>query len=398
MKKRRTSTAPSKDIISECYARSLELLKKNSRPGGIIACAYSEKSVDRNYASVFGRDAAICSLGMTVTKDSELLKSAEKSLITLAEYQAENGQIPKYVKPKRGEVDFWYSGCIDATLWWLIAVDFYNKHAPESRLGEILNAEIKLALNWLLCQEHQGMYLLQQNEASDWADIMPRSGFVLYSNSLWYLVKELYGIPTADMTKYFFNLIFFPFDDTVPENRRARILRHYIRNKSKGGDFYLSFVNFSFWGGEIDVFANILGMLFGLAPASKASRIVDSFLKLKVNIPYPVRVVHEPIRRNSRFWRAYMQRRRQNYPHQYHNGGIWLFAGGFWVMLLAKMKKTGLAREELRRLAEACSINNWEFNEWLHGKTGKPGGMPGQSWNAAMFILAFHALRGKINL
>ena len=45
-----------------------------------------------------------------------------------------------------------------------------------------------------LAQEHQRFFLLQQNEASDWADIMPRSGFVLYTNALWYCVKRLYGI------------------------------------------------------------------------------------------------------------------------------------------------------------------------------------------------------------
>ena len=45
--------------------------------------------------------------------------------------------------------------------------------------------------------EHQRFFLLQQNEATDWADIMPRSGFVLYSNALWYLVKRLYALPKA---------------------------------------------------------------------------------------------------------------------------------------------------------------------------------------------------------
>ena len=38
-------------------------------------------------------------------------------------------------------------------------------------------------LNGCLAQEHQRFFLLQQNEASDWADIMPRSGFVLYTNT-----------------------------------------------------------------------------------------------------------------------------------------------------------------------------------------------------------------------
>ncbi len=62
-----------------------------------------------------------------------------------------------------------------------------------------------------------------------------------------------------------------------------------------------------------------------------------------------------------------------------------------------KLGRKGLAWNELRCLAEANKINNWEFNEWFHGKTGEPMGMAGQSWNAAMFMLAFHALQDSIH-
>lgn len=386
------------DTIQECYARSLQLLKSNSTPDGIIACAKSEKAVDRHYASIFGRDAAICTLGMVVSKDQELLHNAKISLITLAQHQAPNGQIPKYVKPELKEVDFWYSGCIDATLWWLIAVNFYDRIFPEEQFAAQLYPAIDRAINWLFCQEHQGLFLLQQNEASDWADIMPRSSFVLYSNALWYHVKKLYKISTADKTRHFFKTIFFPFDKAVSEHRRVRIMTHYIRNKAKRGDFYLSFVNFSFWGEEIDVFGNILSALFGLMYASEASRMADAMLDLKVHYPYPVRVVHKPIRENSWLWRPYMRRHKQNLPYQYHNGGIWPFVGGFWVMLLAKLGRKELAWKELGRYADANKANNWEFNEWFHGKTGEPKGMAGQSWNAAMFILASHALKENVRL
>lgn len=67
-------------------------------------------------------------------------------------------------------------------------------------------------------------------------------------------------------------------------------------------------------------------------------------------------------------------------------------------MLLAKLGRRKLAWKELERLAEANRVNNWEFNEWFHGTTGEPMGMAGQSWNAAMFILAFHVLRDNIHL
>ncbi len=388
----------SASVVQECYGRSLQLLKKNLTPDGIIACAKSQKAVDRHYASIFGRDAAICSLGMIVTKDRELVAHAKSSLFFLAQYQAPNGQIPKYVKPDIKEVDFWYSGCIDATLWWLIAVNIYDRFFHEEGISEQLRAPIDRALNWLFCQEHQGLFLLQQNEASDWADIMPRSGFVLYSNALWYQTKRLYNLPAADKTKHNFKTIFFPFDKAIPEHRRARIMTHYIKNKVKHSDFYLSFVNFSFWGEEVDVYGNILTALFGLMYVSESSQMVDIMLARKVNQPYPVHVVHLPIKKDSKLWRPYMGRHKQNLPYQYHNGGIWPYVGGFWVLLLLKLKRRKLAWEELGRFAEANKVNDWDFNEWLHGKTGEAKGMGGQSWNAAMFILAFHALQDNIHL
>ena len=124
------------DIIDECYARSLKLLEKNSHDHGVIAAARTKKSVDRNYASIFGRDAAICSLGMVASGDKTLIRHAKKGLLTLARFQAPNGQIPKYVKPEKHETDFWYSGCIDATLWWLYAVDQLRPRHPLFRPQE----------------------------------------------------------------------------------------------------------------------------------------------------------------------------------------------------------------------------------------------------------------------
>ena len=40
------------------------------------------------------------------------------------------------------------------------------------------------------------------------------------------------------------------------------------------------------------------------------------------------------------------------------------------------------------KLARACSLEDWSFAEWLHGRTYEPRGMRGQSWNAAAFLIA----------
>jgi glycogen debranching enzyme len=88
-----------------------------------------------------------------------------------------------------------------------------------------------------------------------------------------------------------------------------------------------------------------------------------------------------------------MGRHRQNVPFQYHNGGSWPFIGGFWVLLLSRLGMKSLAWGEMEKLAEANAAGGWEFNEWFHGRTGEAMGMPGQSWNAALFLLAHKALK-----
>jgi hypothetical protein len=382
-------------IPRQALRESVLLLRRNLTPQGIAAASATPASAARNYTRVFGRDASISAMGMAVSGDPLLREGGLAGLEFLASRQAENGQIPNFAAPGTGETDFWYLGCIDATLWWLAAVGFWSRRFPEDCVEERFRGRIDAALRWLLCQEHQKIRLLQQNEASDWADIMPRSGFVLYTNALWYHVKRVYAVPGAEETRGSFHALFSPFSGEPPECRRTRLLTDYVRNGGERGDLYLSYVNFSTWGGEGDVFGNLLSVLFGLAGEGRANRIIDELLAAGVDAPHPVRAVCDPIRPASPQWRDYMGRHRQNAEYQYHNGGAWPFLGGFWVLALASLGRSLEAAGALSRVARMNSVNGWAFHEWFHGRTGEPSGMPGQSWNAASYILAERSLEER---
>ena len=380
------------ETIDECARRSIALLRRNLSPAGILAATPTARARSRGYHAIFARDAAICALGMAVSGDALLEREAASGLRTLARHQAPNGQIPNYVDPAGSEVDFWYLGCIDATLWWLVALAGLDRLSG-SILRRTLSAEVDAALRWLACQEHQAWYLLQQNEASDWADIMPRSGFVLYTNALWYLVKVLYGVREAAATRRNCDRLFHPFGGPIEEYRRARLLMHYARRGARNRALYLSFVNFSFAGDEGDVFGNLLAILCGVADKAATQRIVRALVRARVGEPYPVRVVCDPILDASMLWRPYMSRHRQNFVWQYHNGGVWPFVGGFFVAALAQAGLRDEAGRALASLAEANRVGGWRFVEWLHGQTLEPRGMRGQSWNAAAFLLARQAIK-----
>jgi hypothetical protein len=380
-------------LLEECRARSIELLRANLSAGGILAASPGARAAERGYTAIFGRDAAVCALGMLASGDPLLAREAWTGLATVAAHQAANGQMPKFVDVERQEPDFWYLGCIDSTLWWLIALDTVDRHFATDALHTRYALQIDRAIHWLLAQEHQRFWLLQQNEASDWADIMPRSGFVLYTNALWYLVKRLYGLARLDETRANANGLFHPFSADLAQYRRARLLADYALRRAKRRALYLSFVNFSFFGEEGDTFGNVLAVLCGLADPAARRRTLRGLERAQIHDPYPVRAVCSPIEQSSFLWRPYMSRHEQNYAWQYHNGGIWPMVGGFWVAALVAGGERDKAGRELVKLARACALDDWAFNEWLHGQSLEPMGMPGQSWNAAAFLMADHAVR-----
>ncbi|MGZ5177065.1 MAG: hypothetical protein ACXWCW_23280, partial [Burkholderiales bacterium] len=112
-------------ILERCHEAAICLLKANLTEHGILAATPTERSKRKNYHTVFARDAGLCTLAMVRSGERTLIEGARNSLRTLALDQAENGQIAKFVSPAEQDADFWYVGCIDATLWWLIALRHY---------------------------------------------------------------------------------------------------------------------------------------------------------------------------------------------------------------------------------------------------------------------------------
>jgi glycogen debranching enzyme len=375
----------SQALIEECRRRAIALLRANDGPGGMRAATPGTLAHARHYDAVFGRDASICALGMAVSGEADLRRAAARGLATLAARQARNGQIPKLVDAPGAPGDFWYVGCIDATLWWLLAVDFLGLRRRYAR-------ESARALHWLRCQEHPRWRLLQQNEASDWADIMPRTGFVLYTNALWVAVQARYAPRDAARTRAALNALLYPADRTPLHDRRARLLAEEPRRRATLRDLYVSYLNLAHFGDEGDVVGNLLAVLCGVADDARARRVLATLKREHAAEPYPVRAVCRPIEEESPAWRPYLARHRQNFPWQYHNGGIWTFAGGLWVAALAATGLRAQAGRALLTLARANALDGWGFNEWLYGLTGVPRGMRGQSWNAAGFLLAHAAV------
>jgi hypothetical protein len=153
-----------------------------------------------------------------------------------------------------------------------------------------------------------------------------------------------------------------------------------------------------FWGRDIDVYGNSLAIIFKLASRKRSREIIEFLDSRKRNKDLSMPVLFNPIKNNSRFWREYMESHSQNYPFQYHNGGVWPFASCFWVIALWQSGFREQAWQELEKVAQLLKHNDWSFHEWFQAQNGRAHGMHGQSWNAGAFLLAYNILQKNIKI
>lgn len=381
------------DMLRDCYERAKKLLKENAGSLGLLA--------GKGYKQVWGRDGLISSLGMCSSGDQELINLAKLTIDSLAAREI-RGQIPNFFT--KNSNDYGEMGCIDSSLWYPIAVYNYWLETGDKRFLSKHYPRIKRCMGWIRQLDINKDGFIEVPECSDWMDLLARSGRVFYDEVLHYAalvhsakIAEILGkndkhAEVAEKLKEKINT-FFWYD----EENLAKIDSF----GSPGTDYKYSFDPRPYYVAEIgfrradlrcDVYANLLAIHFGVAGEKKAKSILDFFAKAKVHEPYPVKVLVPPILKTDPDWPLHYRtplvpRADLMDPGNFHNGGIWPYVGGFYVLVLAQKDKNK-AKRALEKLAAANKLNKWEFNEWLT-PDGMPRGNPGQSWNAAMYMLAY---------
>lgn len=407
-----TATKPvPQDLAREAYERAFESLRRNMTPAGFSAASLEDNPLtdsDSNYFSVWSRDGIKSGLWSLCLNDAEVTQCFRRTLELMAEHQTDSGQIPAYVQIETGRPE--YSGIggiasIDSVLWFVIGGSRYGAYTGDRDFLESFYPHLDLAMHWLRAHDSNNCGLLEVPESSDWMDLFPRNYNVLYDEVLWYLACRDFSQVSAMLDKdpqgY----------DELHEIVRKKILRQFWPTAKQLSDTKESFSERQFTLGDAqyllaeispfdfswrcDVYANLLGALVGLLDEQKLDQLFHFLWGVGVNSPYPVVTFYPAIQSGASDWKDYFITNFLNLPHHYHNGGIWLFVGGLWVRFLQRCGRVELAHRELNALAEACRLGlygEWEFNEWLHGLTGRPMGKAHQAWSAASYIAAYRAL------
>lgn len=404
-------------LITDMRQQALEILHRCIIPAGFRA-----SSLAAGYPQIWARDSIITFLGAAAAGDAGLLAAGRASLETMSRHQSPRGLIQLNVNPDTGYVSTENAGAVDGNLWYILGHylhfqitgdrEFLLRHWPT----------IDRALTWLEYQDMNECGLLEVPEAGDWMDLLSVRYNVLYDNVLYYatvlahqeLARQLPpGTPchqpevNAAAIHERMNLLMWidrcwvadHFAEHLEKLKAIRLewfmLYHNIGTISSR-PFYLPWVAFREYGDWCDSLGNLLAILTGLADGHRTEHILRHMHQVGMAEPYPTKAIYPPIYPNQSDWRDYYRSRNLNLPHQYHNGGIWPMIGGFHVAALIRHNWQQEAERLLTLLAQANSqriVDDYGFNEWLHGKTGHPMGYAQQAWSAAMFIYAENAAR-----
>jgi sucrose-6-phosphatase len=402
-------------LIREGYYRAIEALKKNITPMGFSAASLEDNEAvgtDANYRSVWARDGAVAIMGSLplVDEDPEIRQCHEQTLETILAHVSPIGHVPANVRIDTGMPDYSGVGGIAAVDGGMLLVMAFYEYVRSTGCMDLLRKHartLQRVMDWLSALDSNNDALLEIPEAGDWTDLFGRSYNVLYDEVLWYRTNICFGrllellgesdragdyMRWSQVIKREILANFWPTTE-----QRVYQMTSFAEQQYAVGDarYLLAQITPFGYSWRCDTYGNLLAYLYDVIGSDKASQAFRFMWGVGVSEPYPIVNLYPAVMAGDKDWREYYTVNLLNLPDHYHNGGIWPFIGGAWVRFVHKLGLRGLALKDLYRLAELNSLgvlHEWEFNEWAHGKTGRPMGKAYQAWSASEYILACHDL------
>lgn len=410
-------TAKQTDWLNrEAYAQAIEHLRACASPRGFWA-----STVDRaNYRRVWGRDSTIIGLASLLTGEEDLIQAFRESLLTLAQHQGPQGEVPSNVDLESGRVSYGgTTGRVDGNLWFVIGATEYWQTTGDAALMESLWPCLQRVMRLLAAWEFNNRGLIYVPQTGDWADEYIHSGYVLYDQLLYLQAQTSFGAledqlrgktnPTSrERLDRLCRLIrmnyWFEDGDEDMDDVYHEVL--YCKGKEAAPSceerHWMPFFVPAGYGYRFDAFANVLASLLGVADSNQ-SETVDNYIQTVAPARLPLlpafHPVIKPVNQDWKRLRMTFSYTFKNKPYEFQNGGLWPMITGFYV---ADLAARGKIKEARRHLAAVHEANRMEldgaqpgFAEFVHGEQLTAGGTPLLGWSAAAAIIGEHALRGQ---
>jgi hypothetical protein len=387
-----------KDIIQEAKEKSIELLQSLITSKGFVA---SSNNVD-NYKRVFSRDGIIAGISTVKLRKKDLTESFKQTLLTLKRNQDRTGRIPSNVSLDEKKISYGTTvGRVDSSIWYVIGACFYYLETKDNKFLEESRESIEKTVFYLECLELNGRGLIYIPPGGDWADEYINEGYVLFDQVLYLFALKFYykvfrNSETQDKINHLKSLIevnFFPSEKNINHSDvyQSKLFEKILDNYNTESPI----ASFSAFGPNYyyDLFG--ISLLFNLDILEKDKiKLIEEELNnvYEKDLPiYPAfyPVIHEKDTNWDKLNNNYLFRLK-NKPNEYHNGGLWGVAHGFYLA-----SKNSLEEDEVEKFAEILKRDNYKFPEFYHGVTLEGMGTDKLGFTAAGYLLAYQRLINK---
>lgn len=368
------------------WTRELEQAKtllKNCIVEGGFAAAIEERD---NYRHVWSRDGCVCGLASLSLGDEQLIETFRANLRTLAKHQGKNGEIPSNVSLPKNRVSYGTTvGRVDAAIWFIIGVCSFGRMTGSDELVVELWDNMERAHHILNAWEFNQGGLVYVPFSGDWADEYILSGYLLYDQVL--RLWAMYELSAAARRVGKDNQLFVEKGQQIEKLLNERYL------PTEDRPYFLAGYNPGETHQQFDALGNALCCLLGIGSESDRLKSLEYAIQNSsfdlVPAFYPVIELDDPrYQALISAAKAVKKTEPRNKPGQYHNGGLWPFVNGFWVLAAKKLGNEAVAERWTKGIAEVNALNNHAFSEFRDSRTGEAGGTKGMAWSAAGFILA----------
>jgi hypothetical protein len=373
--------------VEEAKKAALQVLLHNSR-GPYHSLP---RAAGWGYPEPYTRDLMISALGILASGNEQLITSLRRVLETLARNQTARGHIPSLAHDPQNV------GASDTTPLFLLALALFRRTTGER---DFLDQAAHKALTWMEYQSPGDQVIVAQLPTSDWRDEHWVLGYGLYVNTVVYAYLRLFGhheraAALRQRMNRFLNL-----PEAPPHHPREGLAVPHQPH-------------YALWAYKIygdqrcDLLGNSLAVLSGLPSPSRATALIRWIEgecealrdrgELAVHLPpalFPYIKPQDPD------WRPRYEK--YGRPGEYHNGGVWPFICGFYVVAALAAGLPRLARKRLTALTHLVRLARdprlpFGFNEWIQAQDGTPRGQDWQTWSAAMYLYAATCVeRGQV--